>query len=119
METEKKKTKKIPDIELPEAPDKEILTRQSALWMRSNGILGDHDINHIILEAYMISKAIKHVDMLVNKEESIVCLVITLGRFSYLFKNRKKLIYLLEDAISPILQDKWALQIKIELNKGK
>jgi len=120
MEMKKKPELNIerPEVDMPEELDREILTRQATLWMRANDIIGKSDIDHMILETYMVSKAIKRVEMFINKEEVVVALVVYLGRFSFLFKNRKKMLQKIENSIFPILPDSYELHIKVKLHKG-
>lgn len=119
MESKVKKSKTTKTIEEPKLLSKEAWVRQATSWLRENSVLSNYEINAMVLSCYMSSKHVRDVEMFINRETHNVDVKIYVGRFTYLFRDRNKILKSAIDGLKPVLGDKHTLNIKICLDKNR
>lgn len=78
--------------------------------------MSENDLNGIVLGSYASSKGVKHVEAFIDQKKHTVLVQLYLGRLSFLFYNRNKILKQLRENVAFYLGN-YTLEAEIRLFK--
>lgn len=96
--------------------DQEKFIRNTVNFLRDLNIMSENDLNGIVLGSYASSKGVKHVEAFIDQKKHTVLVQLYLGRLSFLFYNRNKILKQLRENVAFYLGN-YTLEAEIRLFK--